>query len=194
VASATALPNGAGAPKRYSEWKDLEVAVPEEEASEAKVPTLANFWIGVVELFAVLVPGAILSFLLIPWLPLDAVPQGCKIVFSPTVRFGGVRHCCLRSFQKRRGLTNFAGVISRRRPECSIRPATRLGCSEPGINGSLTVAAPGEADGQSLATRSLWSYRGLAPFDGAQGSLTLSARWCRNNAGISNSGGNQLCQ
>jgi len=54
--------------------------VPEEEASEAKVPTLANFWIGVVELFAVLVPGAILSFLLIPWLPLNAVPQGGKII------------------------------------------------------------------------------------------------------------------
>jgi len=61
--------------------------VPEEGASEAKVPTLANFYIGVVELFAVLIPGAILSFLLIPWLPLDALPQAGKIVLTPTVRW-----------------------------------------------------------------------------------------------------------
>jgi hypothetical protein len=64
-----------------------EVAVAEEAAAEAKAPSLAGFYIGAVELFAVLVPGAILTFLLIPWLPLEDLPQTGRISFTPTVQW-----------------------------------------------------------------------------------------------------------
>jgi hypothetical protein len=48
-----------------------------EEGSEKKLPILADFYVGVVELFAVMLPGVIFAFLLITCLPPDIyLPTG----------------------------------------------------------------------------------------------------------------------
>jgi hypothetical protein len=51
----------------------------EEGASQHSLPGLAGLYIGVVELIAILLPGGILAFLLIPCLPLKDFPQTGEI-------------------------------------------------------------------------------------------------------------------
>ena len=58
----------------------------EEGAGQhGSLPNLAGFYIGVVELFAILLPGAILTFLLFPFFPLKEFPQLAAIAAFPAV-------------------------------------------------------------------------------------------------------------
>ena len=57
-----------------------------EEGGKPGLPNLAGFYIGVVDLFAILLPGAILAFLLIPCLPLADFPQS-KLASSAAVQW-----------------------------------------------------------------------------------------------------------
>jgi hypothetical protein len=59
--------------------------MPEEDGKQG-LPNMASFYIGVVDLFAVFLPGGILAFLLIPCVPLADFPQS-KLASSPAVQW-----------------------------------------------------------------------------------------------------------